>query len=135
MVDIVLQQLLVYPTHAMFFDTSVINNLLIILPLHGHSIYQNANIHFSMVLMSKTSFRSWRPPRFGLFYHQAMHLLQMFGQQPFGTIGDNASANFTLPFQPNFCPFFVLRNQIKWTRGVCGWEAWSISNYGFKLFI
>jgi len=31
---------------------------------------------------------------------------QMFGQQPFGTICDNASANFTPPFQPNIHPFF-----------------------------
>jgi hypothetical protein len=32
----------------------------------------------------------------------------MFGQQSFGTICDNASANFTFPFQPNLHPFFVL---------------------------
>jgi len=38
---------------------------------------------------------------FGLFYHQAMHLFQMFGQQPFGIICNNASANFTFPFRPN----------------------------------
>jgi hypothetical protein len=34
---------------------------LIISPLHGHGISQDANIHFSMVLMSGTSFRRWRP--------------------------------------------------------------------------
>jgi hypothetical protein len=28
-----------------------------------------------------------------------MHILQMLGQQPFGTICDNANANFTLPFE------------------------------------
>jgi hypothetical protein len=75
---------------------------------------------FSMVLMLRTSYRSWRPPMFCLFYHQAMHLLQMLGQQPFGTICDNANANFTLPFRPNLGPFFVLSSQIRWTRG-CEW--------------
>jgi hypothetical protein len=61
-----------------------------------------------------------RPPRFGLFCHQTMGFLQMLSQQPFGTICNNASANFTLPFQPNLHPFFVLPSQIKWTRG-CRW--------------
>ncbi len=75
---------------------------------------------FSMVLMLKTSFKSWRLPRFGLFCHQAMHLFQMLGQQPFNTICDNASGNFTLPFQPNFHPFFVFLSHIRWTRG-CRW--------------
>jgi len=53
-------------------------------------------------LMSKTFFRNWRPPMFDFFCHQAMHLLQMFGQQPIGTICNNASVNFTHPFWPNF---------------------------------
>jgi hypothetical protein len=71
----------------------------------------------NMVLMSKTSYRSWRPPRFGLFCHQAMHLLQMLGQQPFGIICENVSANFKLPFWPNLCAFFVLPSQIRSTKG------------------
>jgi hypothetical protein len=46
---------------------------------------------------------------FDLFYHQAMHLFEMFGQQPFDTIRDNVNANFTLPFQPNLHPFLSFR--------------------------
>jgi len=49
-----------------------------------------------------------------------MHRFQMFGQQPFGTICDNASANFTLPFRPNLCPFFVLRAKLGGQGGVDG---------------
>jgi len=60
-----------------------------------------------------------------------MHLLQMLGQQPFGIICDNVSANFTLPFQPKLCPFFVLPNQIRWARG-----CWWLRNLvGFKFQI
>jgi hypothetical protein len=59
-----------------------------------------------------------------------MHLLQMLGQQPFGAICDNASANFALPFLPNLCPFFVLPSQIRWTRG-CQWLR---NLVGFKFW-
>jgi hypothetical protein len=79
-------------TKQLFSCTRATSNLLIIPPLHNHSISQYANVHFSMVLMLRTYFKSWKPPRFDLFYHQAMHLFQLFGQQPFGTICDNASA-------------------------------------------
>ncbi len=68
MVDIVLQQLPFYPT-CVGFSTNVINNLLIISLLHDHGVSQATNVYFSMVLMSRTSFRSWNPPRFGFFYH------------------------------------------------------------------
>jgi hypothetical protein len=54
------------------------------------------------------------------FCHQAMHLLQMLSEQPFGIICDNANANFTLPFQTNLCSFFILSNHIRWTRR-CDW--------------
>jgi hypothetical protein len=57
-------------------------------------------------------------PSLAFFCHQTMHLLKMFGQQQFGTIWNNAHANFTFPFWPNLCPFFVLPNQIRWTKGV-----------------
>jgi len=40
------------------FGTNVTSNLLIIMPLHDHGISQDASVHFSMVLMSRTSFRS-----------------------------------------------------------------------------
>jgi len=40
------------------FGTNVISNLLIILLLHDHGMSQNASVHFSMVLMSRISFRS-----------------------------------------------------------------------------
>ncbi len=93
---------------------------LIISPLHSHGISQDASIHLGMVLMSRTSCRSWRPPRFGLFCHQAMHLFQMLGQQPFGIVCDSASANFALPFRPNLRPFLVFPSQIKWTKK-CKW--------------
>jgi hypothetical protein len=54
---------------------------------------------------------------------------QMLRQQPFGTICNNASANFTLSFRPNLRPFFVLPSQIRWTRG-CRWLR---SLVGFKF--
>jgi hypothetical protein len=76
--------------------------------------------NFNMVLMSKTSFRNWRPPRFGLFYHQAMHLFWMFSQQPLGTICDTSNTNFTFPFWSNLHPFFVFLNHIRCTRK-CWW--------------
>jgi hypothetical protein len=107
MVDIVLEQLLAYPTHVMLC-MSAISNILIIPPLRHHGISQDVIIHFSMVSILRMSFRSWSPPRFHLFYHQTMHLLQMLGQQPFGTICNNVSANFTFPFWPNLHLFFVL---------------------------
>jgi len=47
------------------------------------------------------------PPKFGFFFHQTMHLLQMRSQRPFGTICNNASVNFTFHFDPTFvhsCP-------------------------------
>ncbi len=50
---------------ALGFGMITTNSLLIISPLHGHGISQYANIHFNTVLMSRTSFKSWRPPRFG----------------------------------------------------------------------
>ncbi len=68
------------------FDTSITNILFIISPLHGHGISQDINVHFNTILMLRTSFKSWRPPKFGLFYHWAMHLFQMFGWQPFCNI-------------------------------------------------
>jgi hypothetical protein len=42
----------------------------------------------------------------------------MFGQQPFGTICDNANANFTLSFQLNLHPFFGLQNKLGGQGGV-----------------
>ncbi len=39
---------------ALGFGMNIISSLLIIPPLHNHGISQNANIHFSMVLMSRT---------------------------------------------------------------------------------
>jgi hypothetical protein len=60
-----------------------------------------------------------------------MHLLQMFNQQPFGTICDNASANFTFTFKPNLCPFFVLLSQIRWTRG-CQWLR-NLVDFKFRI--
>jgi hypothetical protein len=102
------------------FSMSATNNLLIIPPLHDHDISQDANAHFNMVWMSRTSLTSWKPPRFGLFYHQAMHFLQMLGQQPFGMICNNTSANFTLPFWPNLHPFFILSSHIRWKGGADG---------------
>jgi hypothetical protein len=54
MVDIILQQLPVYPTYVEL-GTSMISNLLTVLPLHEHGISQDANIHFNMVLMWRVS--------------------------------------------------------------------------------
>jgi len=42
------------------FGTSATNNLLIIPPLHDHDISQDVSVHFSMVLMSRTSLKSWK---------------------------------------------------------------------------
>jgi len=38
--------------------TNITNNLLIIPPLHGHGISQDASIHFNVVLMSRTCFKN-----------------------------------------------------------------------------
>ncbi len=108
-----------YP-FLLFFGTNAANNFFIISPLHGHGISQDVNIHFSMVLMSRTSFKSWKPPKFGLFLPPSHAPHSNVWSTTFGTICNNASANFTLPFQPNLCPLFVLSSQIKWTRG-CRW--------------
>jgi hypothetical protein len=51
------------------FSMNATNKLLIISPLHGHGISQDANVHFGMILMSKTSFKSWRLHRFSLLRH------------------------------------------------------------------
>jgi hypothetical protein len=40
------------------FGTNVTSNILIIMPMPYHGISQDANVHFNMVLMSTTSFRS-----------------------------------------------------------------------------
>jgi hypothetical protein len=40
------------------FSMNATNKLLIISPLHGHGISQDANVHFGIVLMSKTSFKN-----------------------------------------------------------------------------
>jgi hypothetical protein len=63
-----------YPTRAMLWHSEP-SNLLIIPPLHGHGVSQDASIHFSMILTLRTSFKSWKPPMFGLLCHQTMHLL------------------------------------------------------------
>jgi hypothetical protein len=55
----------------------------------------------------------------------------MLNQQPFGTMCNNVSANFTFSVQPNLRPFFVLPSQIRWTRG-CRWLK---SLVGFKFQI
>jgi hypothetical protein len=61
-----------------------------------------------------------------------MHLLQMFGQQPFGTICDNASANFTFRFRPNFVHSLSFWAMLGGQGGADGWEAWLISSSGPK---
>jgi hypothetical protein len=105
------------------FGMNAINNLLIIPPLHDHDISQDADVHFNMVLTSRTSLKSWKPPKFSLFCHQAMHLLQMFRQQSSGMICDNASANFKLPFWPNFHPSLSFRAILGGQGGAGGWKA------------
>ncbi len=108
------------------FGISVTNNLLIIPPLHDHGISQDASIHFSMVLMSWTPLEVESLP--GLAFFATMPCTS-FKCLVNNHLAQYANANFTLPFRPNFCPFFVLPSQIKWTRG-CRWLKSLVS---FKL--
>jgi hypothetical protein len=52
----------------------------------------------------------------------------MFGQQPFGAICDNASANFIFPFQPNLRPFLSFQTILGGQGGASGLKAWSVSS-------
>jgi hypothetical protein len=56
MVGIIVQELLIHPIYVRF-GTNVTNNLLIIVLLHNHDIFQDVNVHFSMVVMSRMFFR------------------------------------------------------------------------------
>jgi len=73
-VDIFYNNYRLYP-FLLCFSTNATSNLFIIPPLHNHGIFLDASIHFSMVLMLTTFFINWKPPRFGLFYHQTIHIL------------------------------------------------------------
>jgi hypothetical protein len=75
-------------------------------------------------LMLRTSFRSWRPPRFGLFYQEVHGLinnhLAKYVTMQVPTLPLSNFTNFTFPFRPNLCAFFVLPSHIRWT-SKCRW--------------
>jgi len=49
----------------------------------------------------------------------------------FGIICNNENANFTIPFRPKLHPFFVLLNQIRWTKG-CQWLR-NLVSFKFRM--
>jgi hypothetical protein len=105
------------------FGMNVTNNLLIILPLHNHGVSQDVSVHFSTVLMSKTSFISWRPSKFGLFCH-------------FKCLVNNhlvAYVTIQMPtlhfhFDRTFIHFLYFRTILSGQGGVGDWEACSVSS-------
>ncbi len=93
------------------------NFLLVISSLNHMHITLNVCIHLKVVLATKLPLKSQRTTIFGFFYHNVVHLLEVFGEQPFQSICNGAHVDFAHTLQPHLNLIWIVLSYFSCFRG------------------